>query len=141
MHSPSSPISEFDLIERFFKTGMASNITNPSLSLGIGDDCALIKTQPGEEIAITSDMLVEGRHFFSGADPELLGFKALAVNLSDLAAMGRTIDSGIGEEDLHAALGAGQFEIRAGAYPGREAGFDAVEDIVVELLEGWGGRR
>jgi thiamine-monophosphate kinase len=88
MHSPSSPISEFDLIERFFKTGMASNITNPSLSLGIGDDCALIKPPPGEEIAITSDMLVEGRHFFAGADPELLGFKALAVNLSDLAAMG-----------------------------------------------------
>jgi len=88
MHPPSSPISEFDLIERFFKTGIASNITNPSLSLGIGDDCALIKPLPGEEIAITSDMLVEGRHFFAGADPEQLGYKALAVNLSDLAAMG-----------------------------------------------------
>ena len=88
MHPPSSPISEFDLIERFFKTGIASNITNPSLSLGIGDDCALIKTQPVEEIAITSDMLVEGRHFLVGADPEQLGYKALAVNLSDLAAMG-----------------------------------------------------
>ena len=88
MHPPSSPISEFDLIERFFKTGIASNITNPSLILGIGDDCALIKSLPGEEIAITSDMLVEGRHFFSGADPEQLGYKALAVNLSDLAAMG-----------------------------------------------------
>ena len=59
-----------------------------SVLLGIGDDCALIRPLPGEEIAITSDMLVEGRHFFSNANPELLGCKALAVNLSDLAAMG-----------------------------------------------------
>jgi thiamine-monophosphate kinase len=85
MHSPSSPMGEFDLIERFFKTGSDSN---PSISLGIGDDCALIKPPPGEEIVITSDMLVEGRHFFSGANPENLGHKSLAVNLSDLAAMG-----------------------------------------------------
>ncbi|MBU3610153.1 thiamine-phosphate kinase [Polynucleobacter wuianus] len=85
MHSQSGPIGEFDLIERFFKTGTAINST---LSLGIGDDCALIKPLLGEEIAITSDMLVEGRHFFVGTDPESLGRKALAVNLSDLAAMG-----------------------------------------------------
>ena len=85
MHSQSGLIGEFDLIERFFKTGTAINST---LSLGIGDDCALIKPLPGEEIAITSDMLVEGRHFFLGTDPESLGRKALAVNLSDLAAMG-----------------------------------------------------
>jgi thiamine-monophosphate kinase len=58
------------------------------ITLGIGDDCALLKPAAGEEIAITSDMLVEGRHFFMNADPELLGRKALAVNLSDLAAMG-----------------------------------------------------
>jgi len=62
--------------------------TNPTLKLGIGDDCALIHPLAGEEIAITSDMLVEDRHFFSGADAEQLGRKALAVNLSDLAAMG-----------------------------------------------------
>ena len=85
MHSDSGPMGEFDLIERFFKTGTAMSST---LSLGIGDDCALIKPLPGEEIAITSDMLVEGRHFFAGAAPEQLGGKALAVNLSDLAAMG-----------------------------------------------------
>jgi thiamine-monophosphate kinase len=85
MHSDSGPMGEFDLIERFFKTGTAMNST---LSLGIGDDCALIKPLPGEEIAITSDMLVEGRHFFAGTAPEQLGGKALAVNLSDLAAMG-----------------------------------------------------
>jgi thiamine-monophosphate kinase len=58
------------------------------VKLGIGDDCALIKTDPNEEIAITSDMLVSGRHFFADANPEWLGWKALAVNLSDLAAMG-----------------------------------------------------
>lgn len=62
--------------------------SNPTLKLGIGDDCALIQPPAGEEIAITSDMLVEGRHFFAGADAEQLGRKALAVNLSDLAAMG-----------------------------------------------------
>jgi thiamine-monophosphate kinase len=91
MHSDSSPLGEFDLIDRFFKTGSASstsNAINSTLSLGIGDDCALIKPLPNEEMAITSDMLVEGRHFFAGADPEQLGRKALAVNLSDLAAMG-----------------------------------------------------
>ncbi len=67
---------------------MRLNNAHDSVSLGIGDDCALIRPLAGEEIAITSDMLVEGRHFFSNANPELLGRKALAVNLSDLAAMG-----------------------------------------------------
>jgi thiamine-monophosphate kinase len=62
--------------------------TDSVIALGIGDDCALLKPPANEEIAITSDMLVEGRHFLASADPELLGRKALAVNLSDLAAMG-----------------------------------------------------
>jgi thiamine-monophosphate kinase len=90
MSSHSRPLGEFDLIERFFKTGADSLCTSAdsAITLGIGDDCALIKTPANEEIAITSDMLVEGRHFFAGADPELLARKALAVNLSDLAAMG-----------------------------------------------------
>jgi len=90
MPNPSTPIGEFDLIERFFKAGAQSLRThsNDALVMGIGDDCALLKPQNNEEIAITSDMLVEGRHFFAGANPELLGRKALAVNLSDLAAMG-----------------------------------------------------
>jgi thiamine-monophosphate kinase len=90
MHPESSPLGEFDLIQRFFKTGsdaMGSN-KEQAIALGMGDDCALLKSRPNEEIAITSDMLVEGRHFFADADPELLGRKALAVNLSDLAAMG-----------------------------------------------------
>lgn len=91
MHSESKPpLGEFDLIQRFFKTGADSMSKNHSqtVTLGIGDDCALIELGAGEELAITSDMLVEGRHFFTNADPELLGCKALAVNLSDLAAMG-----------------------------------------------------
>ena len=90
MSSHSKPLGEFDLIDRFFKTGADSLHTSadPAIALGIGDDCALIKPSSNEEIAITSDMLVEGRHFFAEADPELLARKALAVNLSDLAAMG-----------------------------------------------------
>ena len=88
MHSPSNPLGEFDLIERFFKTGAGAAEQNENITLGIGDDCALIKPVAGAEIAVTTDMLVEGRHFFADADPEQLGRKALAVNLSDLAAMG-----------------------------------------------------
>ena len=88
MHSSSKSLGEFDLIERFFKTPSGSQPPNSAINLGIGDDCALINPSPGEEIAITSDMLVEGRHFLKDADAEQLGRKALAVNLSDLAAMG-----------------------------------------------------
>ena len=90
MQSQTSSLSEFDLIQRFFKTqSELMLVSNPgSVKLGIGDDCALLKTDPTEEIAITSDMLVCGRHFFPDANPEWLGWKALAVNLSDLAAMG-----------------------------------------------------
>lgn len=85
-----SPLGEFELIQRFFKTGseLALSSHEHVITLGIGDDCALLKPKPGEVIAITSDMLVEGRHFFENANPECLGHKALAVNLSDLAAMG-----------------------------------------------------
>ena len=91
MHPQSGPFGEFDLIQRFFKTGadsMGLKNSNDAVTLGIGDDCALIKPLANEEMAITSDMLVEGRHFFADANPEQLGRKALAVNLSDLAAMG-----------------------------------------------------
>ena len=56
--------------------------------LGVGDDCALLRPDAGLELAVTTDMLVEGRHFLPGADARALGHKALAVNLSDLAAMG-----------------------------------------------------
>ena len=74
--------SEFDLIERYFKRPV-----DPSL-LGGGDDCALLSVSPGKRLAVSKDLLLEGRHFFSDVDPYLLGHKALAVNLSDLAAMG-----------------------------------------------------
>ena len=90
MQSQSTPLGEFDLIQRFFKTQSELMLANNpgAVKLGIGDDCALLKTDHTEEIAVTSDMLVCGRHFFSDANPEWLGWKALAVNLSDLAAMG-----------------------------------------------------
>ena len=78
------PMGEFDLIARYF--------TRPAAraALGVGDDCALLLPAPGTQLAISSDMLVEGRHFFAGVDPAALGHKALAVNLSDLAACGAT---------------------------------------------------
>jgi len=76
-------LSEFDLIKQFFQRERPGRA-----DLGIGDDCALLTPTPGRQLAISSDMLVEDRHFFAGADPFMLGHKSLAVNLSDLAAMG-----------------------------------------------------
>lgn len=76
-------LSEFDLIKQYFVRPVAGRAT-----LGIGDDCALLTPSPGMLTAISSDMLVEGRHFFAGEDARRLGHKSLAVNLSDLAAMG-----------------------------------------------------
>ena len=78
-------VSEFALIQRFFTK---QRITNPTTRLGIGDDCALLSIPEGFELAVTTDTMVENVHFFAGADPESLGHKLLAVNLSDLAAMG-----------------------------------------------------
>ncbi len=75
-------MGEFDLIARYF--------TRPPVRalVGVGDDCALLQPQAGTQLAISSDMLVAGRHFFEDVNPEHLGHKALAVNLSDLAACG-----------------------------------------------------
>lgn len=78
-------LGEFELIARYFRRPVSAN---PGVALGVGDDCALLAPAPGMQLAISSDMLVEGRHFFAGTDPEALGHKALAVNLSDLAACG-----------------------------------------------------
>lgn len=78
----SDSTSEFDLIARYFAR------PTPQAVLGPGDDCALLAPSPGMELAITTDMLVAGVHFFPDTDPQLLGWKTLAVNLSDLAAMG-----------------------------------------------------
>ncbi len=74
--------TEFELIARYF-----THPTRHTL-LSVGDDAALFKVRKGMALAVSTDMLVEGRHFFKGADPEKLGHKALAVNLSDMAAMG-----------------------------------------------------
>lgn len=79
----SGMLSEFDLIKKFFKRDRPGKAL-----LGVGDDCALLAPTPGMQLAVSSDMLVEGRHFFEGADARMLGHKCLAVNLSDLAAMG-----------------------------------------------------
>ncbi|MEN9904728.1 MAG: hypothetical protein RLZZ555_1293 [Pseudomonadota bacterium] len=79
------PLGEFELIRRYFdRPGPAA----PGVVLGVGDDCALLQPAAGQRLAISTDMLVEGRHFFADVDPAALGHKALAVNLSDLAAMG-----------------------------------------------------
>ncbi|CAH2805931.1 MAG: Thiamine-monophosphate kinase (EC [uncultured Paraburkholderia sp.] len=90
---PLSPMpSEFSLIDRFFarRASARSSVASAAsgIALGIGDDCALLAPRANETLAISTDMLVEGRHFFPDIDPEALGHKALAVNLSDLAAMG-----------------------------------------------------
>ncbi|MBB3211595.1 thiamine-monophosphate kinase [Herbaspirillum sp. Sphag1AN] len=78
-------LSEFELISRYFTRPLQPGSRT---ALGIGDDCALLTPAPGCQLAISSDMLVEGRHFFAQADAYALGHKCLAVNLSDLAAMG-----------------------------------------------------
>jgi len=75
-------MGEFDLIARYFTRPVRRN------PLGVGDDCALLQPAPGMQLAVSTDMLVEGRHFFAAVDPGSLGHKSLAVNLSDLAACG-----------------------------------------------------
>jgi thiamine-monophosphate kinase len=78
-------VGEFALIARHFTRPRANG---PGVALGVGDDCALLAPAPGQQLAVSCDMLVEGRHFLSTVAPEHLGHKALAVNLSDLAACG-----------------------------------------------------
>lgn len=77
-------MTEFDLIRRYFTRA------TPSALLGVGDDAALLKVSDGNVLAVSCDMLVSGTHFFPDTDPFLLGHKTLAVNLSDMAAMGAT---------------------------------------------------
>jgi len=75
-------MGEFELIDKYFRRPLRR------AALGGGDDCALLVPRPGQQLAVSTDMLVEGRHFLSTVAPDRLGHKALAVNLSDLAAMG-----------------------------------------------------
>lgn len=74
--------SEFELIARYFTRGTSHTV------LGVGDDGALIAPTPGRELVVSTDLLVEGTHFLANADAEALGWKTLAVNISDMAAMG-----------------------------------------------------
>src|SRR5512134_634676 len=80
--STRAMLSEFDIIRRYF--------TRPARHavLGVGDDAAVLRPAPGNDLVVSTDMMVAGRHFLPGADPAGLGHKALAVNLSDMAAMG-----------------------------------------------------
>lgn len=80
--NPPMSLGEFDLIERYFRPPVRRAV------LGGGDDCALLQPAPGQQLAVSTDLLVEGRHFLSTVPPARLGHKALAVNLSDLAACG-----------------------------------------------------
>jgi thiamine-monophosphate kinase len=85
------PLGEFDLIDRFFgRAAREGRTEGGAVALGIGDDCALLTPSAGHQWLVTADMLVEGRHFLSTVSPRRLGHKALAVNLSDLAACGAT---------------------------------------------------
>lgn len=78
-------MTEFEIIRRFFGS---PPVQRADVVLGIGDDAAVLQPPAGHELVMTTDTLVEGRHFRPGDDPESLGHKSLAVNLSDLAAMG-----------------------------------------------------
>lgn len=79
--------SEFSVIDEFFTRNFSQGL---SPALGIGDDCAVLDVPKGKQLAVSTDTLLEGVHFLPNSDPQLLGHKVLAVNLSDLAAVGAT---------------------------------------------------
>lgn len=82
----AKPLGEFELIARFFTRPVPRG--RQDIALAVGDDCALLQPDPGEQWAVSTDTLIEGVHFLPTVDPAALGHKALAVNLSDLAACG-----------------------------------------------------
>jgi len=77
-------LGEFDLIQKYF---LSSGYRN-DVSLGVGDDCAIVSIPEGRQLAVTTDTLVDGVHFPSNTAPRDIAHKAIAVNLSDLASMG-----------------------------------------------------
>jgi thiamine-monophosphate kinase len=83
-------VGEFELIKHYFLQGAQSvgETNREQVTLGIGDDCALLAPLVNQQWAVSTDMFIEGRHFFEGTAAFDIGYKALAVNLSDLAAMG-----------------------------------------------------
>ena len=80
-------MGEFELIRRYFAAAACAQ-AGEGVALGIGDDCALLELPAGEQLAVSTDTLVESVHFPAAADPFLLAQRALGVSLSDLAAMG-----------------------------------------------------
>jgi thiamine-monophosphate kinase len=82
----AAPLGEFELIARYFTRAVPAG--RDDIALAVGDDCALLEPVPGEQWAVSTDTLVESVHFLPTVDPAALGHKALAVNLSDLAACG-----------------------------------------------------
>jgi thiamine-monophosphate kinase len=85
MNQTGSQMDEFAIIRRHFQALLPGSA---DVLLGVGDDCALLQPPPGEELALTTDTLVAGRHFDPQVRAESIGWKSLAVSLSDLAAMG-----------------------------------------------------
>ena len=82
-------MGEFELIRKYFTLHSNEvNLEQNCVQLGIGDDCALINIPYGDVLAVSTDTFLEGTHFFKDTNPFAIGFKSLAVNLSDLAAMG-----------------------------------------------------
>jgi thiamine-monophosphate kinase len=90
MSSPESDLGEFELIRRFFMRRTPASAGEAGVILGIGDDAALLELPKGTDLVVAVDTIVAGRHFPVGCDARSIGHRALAVNLSDLAAMGAT---------------------------------------------------
>jgi thiamine-monophosphate kinase len=87
------PLGEFDLIERYFRQAQAEPASRPDIVLGIGDDAAILRMPhgvPDADLVAAVDTIVAGRHFLADCDARSIGHRALAVNLSDMAAMGAT---------------------------------------------------
>jgi thiamine-monophosphate kinase len=78
-------LNEFELIRKFFS---AQTVARDDVVLGIGDDAAVLAPPAGKQLVVTTDVMVQGTHFLPETDPASVGHKALAMNLSDLAAMG-----------------------------------------------------
>jgi thiamine-monophosphate kinase len=90
MNAESPGLGEFELIQRYFLRRPAAGAAQSGVTLGIGDDAALLALPPETELVAAVDTIVAGRHFPEGTDARSIGHRALAVNLSDLAAMGAT---------------------------------------------------
>jgi thiamine-monophosphate kinase len=88
LNTPESTLGEFDLIRRFFERADAAKDAEQGVVLGIGDDAALLRVPAGSELVAAVDTIVAGRHFPPATDAYSIGHRVLAVNLSDMAAMG-----------------------------------------------------